>query len=72
MSEPHRNPVHRYKRQWYFWDEAWANRKGPYRTPEEAQFALTAYCIQRNKENPENPPYPRLAEWAAKEKIDDK
>lgn len=65
MSEPHRNPVHKHEGQWYFWDEVWASRKGPYPTAEEAQTALTNYCLQLNKENPDNPPYPRLEEWVA-------
>jgi hypothetical protein len=29
---------------WYFWDEAWTSCKGPYRSAEIAQAALTLYA----------------------------
>ncbi len=29
---------------WYFWDETWSNRHGPYPTKEEADAALKKYC----------------------------
>lgn len=33
---------------WYFWDETWADRNGPYYTEEAARKALAAYCIFLN------------------------
>ena len=29
---------------WYFWNETWSDRYGPYSTQEEAQNALDYYC----------------------------
>lgn len=28
---------------WYFWEETWATRHGPFETREEAETALTRY-----------------------------
>jgi hypothetical protein len=36
---------------WYFWDETWADRIGPYETEEEAREKLAKYCIQLDLEN---------------------
>ena len=30
---------------WYFWDEVWANRLGPYPTWEEAKIGLQEYTL---------------------------
>jgi hypothetical protein len=40
----HPDVVHQDKDGWYFWDETWANRQGPYRTKELAQSSLDYYC----------------------------
>lgn len=29
---------------WYFWDETWVYRHGPFSTYEEAKTALRIYC----------------------------
>ncbi len=29
---------------WYFWDETWSNRHGPFKTKRLARTALKAYC----------------------------
>lgn len=29
---------------WYFWDETWTNRMGPYLTKEQASETLREYC----------------------------
>lgn len=29
---------------WYFWDETWAYRYGPYQSKDEADTALNKYC----------------------------
>lgn len=29
---------------WWFWDETWGEREGPYSTEEHAREALIAYC----------------------------
>ncbi len=63
MSEPHRNPVHKHEGKWWHWDELWTNRLGPHDTAEDAQTAHVDYCIELNKQNPENPPYPLLERW---------
>jgi hypothetical protein len=38
------DPVFAQDGQWYFWDEAWYDHKGPYRTEELARAALLLYC----------------------------
>jgi len=37
-------PVHQEKGKWYFWDEVWSDRLGPYATEQEARQALAEYC----------------------------
>jgi hypothetical protein len=37
------NPIRQYKDGWYFWDEAWCDKYGPYKTKIEAQLALNKY-----------------------------
>jgi hypothetical protein len=41
MSE---DPVHEENGKWYFWDETWAHREGPFDTEEEARAAVEDYC----------------------------
>jgi uncharacterized membrane protein YbhN (UPF0104 family) len=38
------DPVHEENGKWYFLDETWADRHGPYVTEEEARIALYCYC----------------------------
>ena len=38
------DPVHEHNDKWYFWNETWSNRIGPYNTKTEATKALTKYC----------------------------
>lgn len=40
------DPVHydTLDHKWYFWDETWADRVGPYDTEEDARIALKEYC----------------------------
>lgn len=38
------DPIHEFEGQWYFWDEVWAYRIGPYDTREEAAKSLDGYC----------------------------
>ena len=37
------NPIHHSEGQWYFLDETWANRMGPYSSRAEAKTAMAAY-----------------------------
>ena len=37
-------PIHEENGKWYFWDETWANKCGPYDSEEDAQIALDKYC----------------------------
>lgn len=39
-----RDPVHEEKGQWYFWDETWADRLGPYPTEAIARSMLKGYA----------------------------
>lgn len=46
-EEPKRPKViHEEGGKWYFWDETWADRCGPYESREQCQKALHDYCIQ--------------------------
>ena len=38
------NPIHQENGQWYFWDETWSDRVGPYETEEKVREALKRYC----------------------------
>lgn len=39
-----RDPVHEDEGQWWFWDETWADRMGPFVDEEAARKALVVYC----------------------------
>ena len=41
---PSRDPVHSEDGHWWFWDESWADRHGPFASEDEARRALSAYC----------------------------
>jgi hypothetical protein len=43
-SPPPPVPVHEEDGQWYFWDETWASRYGPYKTESIANNELEDYC----------------------------
>lgn len=47
------NPIHQNKGQWYFWDETWAYRVGPFATVEIARTEFMAYCHDLNYEGDE-------------------
>lgn len=36
--------VHEYDNKWWFWDECWADRMGPFETRAETEEALSKYC----------------------------
>lgn len=39
------DPIHKNDNdKWYFWDEAWADEIGPYKSEEEARKKLKEYC----------------------------
>ena len=39
-----RDPVHRDAGEWWFWEETWADRSGPFDTEEEAREACNRYA----------------------------
>jgi hypothetical protein len=41
MSE---DPIHQEPDGWYFWDEVWLNRYGPYPTRNKTVFEMAKYC----------------------------
>ena len=41
------NPVHQYDGKWWFWDEIWVHRIGPYDSAQEVADALKKYCIEK-------------------------
>ena len=36
-------PVHKYKGKWYFWNETWSDRHGPYESVKEALSGCSKY-----------------------------
>ena len=38
-------PVHQHDSYWWFWDEEWTKRLGPYPSFEEAEMALSRYAM---------------------------
>jgi len=40
------DPVHQFEGKWWFWDEVWCDRLGPYDTKEEADLAISSYISQ--------------------------
>jgi hypothetical protein len=43
------NPIHQYKEKWYFWNEIWVYRIGPYDSEEIAKEKLDEYFEFLNK-----------------------
>ena len=41
------NIVHEHDGKWWFWDESWVHRMGPYNTQDEVVKALKDYCINQ-------------------------
>jgi hypothetical protein len=37
-------PIHQWEGRWYFWDNKWSERRGPFRSSEEAAEACVEYC----------------------------
>lgn len=44
IPEKTTNPVHQHNKLWYFWDETWSYRQGPYATEIEAREVFKEYC----------------------------
>lgn len=42
-----RDPVHQHKGAWWFWNDTWTRRMGPYETKEELALALEDYCVNK-------------------------
>lgn len=38
------DPVHQDYGAWWFWDETWGDRYGPYETEKQARAELRRYC----------------------------
>ena len=43
-SDAQPDPVHQEEGKWYFWEETWADKQGPYETEAEARSACEAYA----------------------------
>jgi len=41
------NPIHCYDEKWWFWDETWSDRMGPFDTEEQTEEALRQYCKEK-------------------------
>jgi len=37
------SPIHRHKNKWYFWDETWSRRIGPFDSRKDAKKKLRNY-----------------------------
>jgi hypothetical protein len=37
------DPIHEHNNQWWFWDEIWVDRMGPFPTRHEAEVGLELY-----------------------------
>jgi hypothetical protein len=44
------DPLHMHEGKWWFWDEAWADRYGPFETRIAAKGSLEAYCKELSGE----------------------
>ncbi len=44
MDGPTTKAVHKDDGQWWFWDECWADRYGPYESEEQANAACSEYA----------------------------
>jgi hypothetical protein len=42
-------PVHKYKGKWYFWNETWSDRHGPYESVKEALSGCSKYLYRYGK-----------------------
>lgn len=42
---PRNDPVHEFKGMWYFWNETWDHREGPFVTEQQARDACDRYTI---------------------------
>jgi NTP pyrophosphatase (non-canonical NTP hydrolase) len=52
------DPVHQEGDAWYFWDETWADRNGPFPDEATARAELKRYCEYLNSGPAERPPEP--------------
>lgn len=43
---PPDNPIHFEDGKWWFWDETWADRHGPFESEAAAEAALRAYVVE--------------------------
>ena len=41
---PRGEPVHQENGKWYFWNETWSDRSGPFETEAKAREGLSGYC----------------------------
>lgn len=68
------DPVHEHEGKFYFWDETWSNRMGPYDSRRQADTMLAQYCDWLHGEDHGDPvksrsnvPEEILKEYAAKD-----
>ncbi len=53
-TEKHIDPVHETDDgTWWFWDETWGHRQGPFDTEKEAKEKLEKYCKELNYSEPD-------------------
>lgn len=47
------DPVHFDEGGWWFWDETWSGREGPFESRTRAREALSRYCVELDLIDPE-------------------
>jgi len=55
------NPVHQWEGKWWFWDETWSNRVGPYEDATKAREGMELYVkLFLDKPAPIPPPWEQM------------
>lgn len=57
FTKPAVNPIHQDDDGWWFWQETWADREGPFDTKHEAEDAFAFYCrtVLASSPSPDSP-----------------
>ena len=45
------NPMHKYEGKWYFWDETWSDRLGPFNSEKVAKRYIYYYSRELNRKS---------------------
>ena len=56
------DPVHNEEEKWYFYEETWSHRYGPYDTEQTARDELARYCLYLDGKLPGQQTYYHITE----------